>query len=306
MSCSASRPVTTSSTGWSESRPATGSGSSPTTAPSRATTIPPPISCSRTAHTVMSASATPTITTLCASWATVEANAPARRPNPRTSPRPIRPVAWWRSTTAILARSRAGSATTRPSATGASSSRASVISCPGTVSITRTRADSAAMANASAARGADRIVRRTNSGIGGRENGSARPSDATSRPSFHTRAGRNVSRSSSSTRSARRPGAIAPRSSRPCARAGCSVAMSSASSAATPSSTAIRHIWSMCPSRYSRSGSRSSVQNAQCCGPYCFTSGSRSRRLWAFDASRISTHIPRWRFSSASANVVAS
>ena len=35
----------------------------------------------------------PTTTTLCASWATVEANAPARRPKPRTSPRPIRPGA---------------------------------------------------------------------------------------------------------------------------------------------------------------------------------------------------------------------
>ena len=88
----------------------------------------------------MEASSTPTTTRLWASWATVEANAPARRPNPRTSPRPTRPVAWWRSTTAIFARSRSGSATTWPSATVGSSSRASVMSWPGTVSITRTRA----------------------------------------------------------------------------------------------------------------------------------------------------------------------
>ena len=39
------------------------------------------------------------------------------------SPRPTRPVAWWRSTTAILARSRAGSATTRRRARVGSSSR---------------------------------------------------------------------------------------------------------------------------------------------------------------------------------------
>ena len=63
----------------------------------------------------MSASSTPTTTMLCASWATVVANAPARSPKPRTSPSPTRPVAWWRSMTAILARSRSGSATTLPS-----------------------------------------------------------------------------------------------------------------------------------------------------------------------------------------------
>ena len=48
----------------------------------------------------------------------------ARSPKPRTSPRPTRPVAWWRSITAILARSRAGSATTAPSRTAGSASRA--------------------------------------------------------------------------------------------------------------------------------------------------------------------------------------
>ena len=63
------------------------------TSPSRATTSPPPSACARSAHSAMSASSTPTTTRLCASWATVEANAPARSPNPRTSPSPTRPVA---------------------------------------------------------------------------------------------------------------------------------------------------------------------------------------------------------------------
>ena len=53
-------------------------------------------------------------TMLCASWATVVANAPRCRPKPRTKPTPTRPVAWWRSTTAILAMSRAGSAVATP------------------------------------------------------------------------------------------------------------------------------------------------------------------------------------------------
>ena len=84
------------------------------------------------------------------------------------------------------------------------------------------------------------------------------------------------------------------------------MAISSASSGAIPSATAIRHIWSMWPSRKSRSGSRSSVQNAQCSGPNRFTRSSSATRLRAFDASRMSTHMPRRRFSSASSTVVAS
>ena len=53
-------------------------------------------------------------------------DAPSRRPMPWTKPRPVRPVPWWRSTTAIFRRSRCGSATARPSFTAASSSRFSV------------------------------------------------------------------------------------------------------------------------------------------------------------------------------------
>ena len=55
-----------------------------------------------------------------------------------TRPRPTRPVAWWRSITAILARSRDGSATTWPLERAGETVRAIVISCSGTISITRT------------------------------------------------------------------------------------------------------------------------------------------------------------------------
>ncbi len=93
---------------------------------------------------------------------------------------------------------------------------------------------------------------------------------------------------------------MAPRSVSPWQRAGCRVARSSASSAGTPSSTATRSIWLMCPSCSRKSGSRSSVQKAQNSGPYSRTSGSRSRRFLAFEASRMSTQAPLRRFSRAS------
>ena len=88
----------------------------------------------------MSASDMPTTTMLCASWAIVDASAPARRPNPRTRPRPIRPVARCRSTTAIFAEIPPGSATMSPSATAGSSTSASVTIWSGTTPITRARA----------------------------------------------------------------------------------------------------------------------------------------------------------------------
>ena len=84
---------------------------------SRTTTIPPPSSARRCTARAMSPSSTPTQTMLWASCAIVVARAPCRRPSPRTSPRPIRPVPRCRSTTAILARSRSGSATAAPAAT---------------------------------------------------------------------------------------------------------------------------------------------------------------------------------------------
>ena len=158
-SCNPSSPSATSSSGRSESSPAIGSGSSPRTSPSSATTSPPPSACARAAHSAMSTSDTPTTTRLCASWATVEAKAPPVSPNPRTSPSPTRPVPWWRSITAIFARSRAGSATTCPSTTSGASSKASVISWPGWMPITRTRSGAPAISNETGI-GAHRVAQR--------------------------------------------------------------------------------------------------------------------------------------------------
>ena len=72
----------------------------------------------------MSASVVPTITTFWLSQLVDAAIAPRRRPNPRTNPMPAVPVAWWRSTTQILAMSFAGSATTAPSTTSSATCRA--------------------------------------------------------------------------------------------------------------------------------------------------------------------------------------
>jgi hypothetical protein len=128
---------TTSASGASEMIPAIGSGSSARTPRSSTTTTPPPISDNRAMARAMSWSSTPTTTMLCASCENVEARAPERRPNPRTSPRPIRPVPRWRSITAILARSRSGSATACPSSNVGSSTSDSVRIWSGITPITR-------------------------------------------------------------------------------------------------------------------------------------------------------------------------
>ena len=82
--------------------------------------------------------------------------------------------------------------------------------------------------------------------------------------------------------------------------------MVTASSGETPSATAVRTIELMWPSSAMCSGSRSSVQNAIRAGPYSLTSGSRSRRLRAPEASRISSHMPARRRSRPSSTVRAS
>ena len=135
----------------------------------------------------MLASSTPATTRLCASCATVEANAPRRRPKPCTSPTPTRPVAWWRSTTASFARSRAGSATTRPPATAGSAAPAPVISCSACSSITRTRPAAGPRSSASSPSGASRMLSRTHAGTAGASNGSAAPSRAATVPPAITR-----------------------------------------------------------------------------------------------------------------------
>jgi len=75
---------------------------------------PPPISCTRETQASMSASAVLTRGGGGGGGATIfvrvvgdgRANAPRCSPNPVTSPTPTRPLAWWRSATAILAMSR--------------------------------------------------------------------------------------------------------------------------------------------------------------------------------------------------------
>ena len=251
----------------------------------------------------MSASSTPTTTRLCASWATVEANAPARSPKPRTSPSPTRPVAWWRSITAILARSRAGSATTRAVRDGRLGLARARDQLPGIDLDHAHPRRSSAMREASIGerRGAHRVRTQSRSA---RANGPARPSAATRAPSLNTRHGRKSSgrRAARGRRVARgrsRRGraarAPAPRAAWP---------SRSTSSAATPSRDRDPAHLVDVPLAVAASRARGRrCRTRSTSGPCSRTSGSRSRRLRALEASRISTHMPRRRFSSASSHV---
>ncbi len=108
----------TSSNGLSETSPAIGRPSSaftPCHRPRRRVRLA--ISLIAELRKTMSASFVPTTTTLCASWATLEASAPFFSLNPRTKPTPILPVARCRSTTTSFKISRAVSETTSPCTT---------------------------------------------------------------------------------------------------------------------------------------------------------------------------------------------
>ena len=196
--------------------------------------------------------------------------------SPRTNPTPTRPVAWWRSTTAILARSRAGSATATPccdgrrarcarrsgAARGRSRSRAPGWPVDGNAQVgepDRRRVhrlahpdghlgsperrddvavedERAVLVDAARAEGHEIVEQHEVGAVARRDRaGVGEPV---------------VLGAGAATRAAARPRARCPR--RP------------------PS----RHIWSMWPSRTRKSGSRSSVQNAQRSGPYSRTSGS--------------------------------
>ena len=176
----------------------------------------------------MLASSAPTTTTLCASCATVDANAPLRRPKPRTSPTPTRPVAWWRSITASFARSRPGSATTRPSRTRRRLLAATVMSWPGRRCRSRARARAGPGRGRTRRRRAARRARvsRTQPGHRRRRERQRRRRRARRprRPRSRPRRGRTRGRRAA-TMSAWKPGAIAPSSARPWQRAGCSVAI---------------------------------------------------------------------------------
>jgi hypothetical protein len=109
-SCSANNWALSVGASASLINPAMGSGTRASTAPSLITQNPPRIFTSSTAAVNMSWSLVPVTIRLCESWHTDEAIAPADSPKPRTNPRPVFPLAWCRSMTAILHRSRLGSA----------------------------------------------------------------------------------------------------------------------------------------------------------------------------------------------------
>ena len=222
----------------------------------------------------------------------------------------MRPVAWWRSITAILARSRVGIGDDEPVARRVgSSSRACVISWPGIdldhaharglgrdrerVGGERRRAHRLAHARRGSARASNGSAR-----AGGRDEPAvlehARGPEAlevVEQDEVGAQAGRDRA-------AVQQPVA---------ARAACSVAISSASSARDPLRDGDpAHLVDVALAVEQVGLAVVGAERAVLRARTRFTSGSRSRRLRALDASRISTHIPRRRFSSASSNVVAS
>src|SRR6185503_12513746 len=119
------------------SSPTTSKASTSMRPRSAITTSPPPVSASRPTARAISPSSTPTTTMLCASCASDVAIAPRWSPKPCTKPRPTLPVPRCRSTTAILARSRSGSAIAKPSSIFGSSRSSSVTIWPSMRPITR-------------------------------------------------------------------------------------------------------------------------------------------------------------------------
>ena len=203
--------------------------------------------------------------------------------------------------TAIFARSRSGSATTWPSTTDGASTPAPVISCPGWISITRTRAGAwPAIANDDAATGASASCR------------AARPAPARRRthgsaPSLSTSDARNVRRGRRAARGRRRSRARSPRG-----RAARAPARRAAwPSPARPRARRPRRRRSGTSGRCGPRATGSPARGRRCRtrttpGRSSRTIASSARRLRALDASRISTHMPRRRFSSASSAVTAS
>ena len=256
--------ATTSSSGASESRPATGSGSSASTLAPSTTTIPPPMFASRAhreRHRVVAHPDDDDVVRVVrdrrGERAAPEAEARAR------SRAPIRPVPRWRSTTAIFARSRSGSATASPAAHGR------LLDERLGDDLARDEPDHARAAAAPRDRGRPRARARRRAPCAApsrapRRAGSRRPA---ARPSARARGrsarGRGAAAGRPGSRARSRRGARARATS-----AGLSVAQTSASSGGIPNATASRTIALMWPSSAMCSGSRSSVQNAIRCGPY--------------------------------------
>ena len=181
-------------------RPATGSGITRSSGP--ATTAKPPRDrpSARTAQARLSSSA-PTATMLCESWATLDAIAPARRPNPRMNPTAGGDGAY-RFTTTIFSRSFEGSATARRPSSRTGTNSSPVTREPSIARIARTSEPSARIAKSPAVT------------TGGRNrfgasavptSKSAWPARATHRPSIQVSRTSKSSRPDTRMKSARSP-----------------------------------------------------------------------------------------------------
>ena len=245
----------------SSMRPAMGSSTRLTTAPSATTTWPPPHAASVLAASAMSASFVPTTSRLCASCATVDAMAPRLMPKPFTKPQPNVPVAWWRSNTKVLSTSFSGSAWMAPSMTGSRTCASNVPTLPGMISMARTVtacAPSSAAPSGSATVNVSGVIssRRCMECVtqSGYSNGASwkhgAPSSAATSPSIMTRETRKSVRSPSrNTMSAHLPGVMDPRSWSIWKH--CAVLMVTICTAvigSMPHCTAVRRMWSRWPS----------------------------------------------------------
>ena len=205
--CSSTR-----SSGASDSRPATGSGSSARMPRSRTTTIPPPSSARRCTARAMSPSSTPTQTMLWASCAIVGRDGAVPQAEPAHEPEADPAGAEVPLDDGDLGQVALGVGDGRSSRRrSATSVSASVTIWPGTMPMTRAVSPSChGIRRSPSVIGAIRTVWRTHSGTGA---GAISPGG---RPAVRTMSGTNRSRSGRTSRSARWAGATAPRPARPC------------------------------------------------------------------------------------------
>ena len=293
--------ATTTSSGWSESRPATGSGHSATTRPSSTTTMPPPTSASRCdgeRHVLVARADDDEVVRVVRDGRGERAALAA--PSPRGSARPMRPVARCRSSDRDLDEvalgvgdgmavddERLARQRLRDDLVGDEADRARRAAAP-TGSRSRRRADRPDPHGLAHPLG--HVGPRGTSSIG--------------RPRFSTSVRHESSRDREAAGGRRRIRARPPRggASR-CHCAGWNDAIRIASAGSIPAATASRTMPLTWPLSTMSSGSRSSVQNAIRPGPYSATSGRSAVRLRAIDASRIRSHMPARSRSRPSSTV---
>ena len=166
----------------------------------------------------MSRSLVPTTQRLWLSCPTLEASAPRRRPNPRTNPRPTLRFLPCRAKTAAFRMSRPGSASFSPERISSVQSRCLVRICRSISPITGVSGFCETIRKSFSVTGSSRTVCANASGTGG-GSAAANSSSETGTPPQTTCRTDPDSSASTSTRSARCPGATSPRSARPNARA---------------------------------------------------------------------------------------